>query len=281
MSRDGCLWPSHQGSSVSMKCLTKAWPIRPFRFVSAVRRPVSICCYLARSALLWSRVERLRSCVRRLSRLPEASFIKVGANDGVTEDPCSDIILKHASWRGVLIEPVPYCCEELKKNFSDSSRFVVEQVAVGTTRGKTPFYYVDREAIKSLPVLPKWYDQLGSFDKNHILRHFGKAIEPFIVGCSVETVTLADVLERNRIVDLHLLHIDTEGYDYEVLRMLDFGKYLPAVILVEHKHLRNSDRSAMRQLLRANGYTVLDCGGDYFAVNRSAEKRLYGNAPRL
>src|SRR5579862_2865434 len=64
---------------------------------------------------------RFRQYCLNLSRaLPEPMFVKIGANDGITGDPCSDILLAHTNWRGLLIEPVPYCFERLQKNFRDS-----------------------------------------------------------------------------------------------------------------------------------------------------------------
>ena len=63
-------------------------------------------------------------------------FVKVGAHDGITGDPCSDILLANTQWKGLLIEPVPYNFERLKANFQDSQRFCLEQVAVGAIAGK-------------------------------------------------------------------------------------------------------------------------------------------------
>lgn len=59
-------------------------------------------------------------------------FVKVGANDGITGDPCSDYFLRNQNWRGLLIEPVGYCVEKLKAIYNDDSRFIVEQRAIGT-----------------------------------------------------------------------------------------------------------------------------------------------------
>lgn len=245
-------------------------------FLSKILQPLIITFRRARSILFRLRLKHFRIQLRRLSRFPEAIFVKVGANDGISNDPCSDILLENTNWKGLLIEPVPYCCERLKTNFSDTSRFAIEQVAIGATPGKSSFYYVNREALESLPSLPYWYDQLGSFNKKHILDYLGEAIEPFIVKSEVETCTLSDVLKKNRIGDLHLLHIDTEGYDFEVLKMLDFTNYSPVIIFIEHKHLSNAEKSAMLCLLRDNGYSVYNCGTDYYALNKTANNRLHG-----
>ena len=229
----------------------------------------------ARGARYRSETDRFRKhCFNLSGFVPEPVFVKVGANDGITRDPCSDILLGNTTWKGLLIEPVPYCFKRLRENFWDSRRFSLEQVAIGAAPGRTTFYYVDQEAIKSQPGLPSWYDQLGSFDRNHILKHLNGALEPFIVECEVEVCTLSEVLRRNGIRDLHLLHIDTEGHDYEVLKTLDLAKHAPVMIFVEHKHLPNTQKAEMLQLLLENGYSVRDCGGDYFALNEEANKRL-------
>lgn len=229
---------------------------------------------ILKKALCRRNAENFREQMLRLSTLPSATFVKIGANDGITNDPCSDLLLAGTNWKGVLVEPVPFCCERLRKNFCDRSRFVIEQVAVGATAGERPFYYVDQSAINSIPSLPEWYDQLGSFSRGHILKHFGSKIEPFIVEAKVEILTLSDIFGRNNIGEIHLIHIDTEGYDFEILKTLDFTKYRPLIIHIEHKHLSGVDKKEMVRLLRRNGYSIRNCGEDYYALNKAGSKRI-------
>lgn len=195
-------------------------------------------------------------------------FVKVGANDGIAGDPCSDILLADRRWTGILIEPVPYCFERLKAAFGDVNRFALEQVAIGATPGKQTFYYVDTHARSKIPSLPFWFDQLGSFDKNHIMKHLDGVLEPFIVEAPVAVRRLDAVLDGHGAGDVHLLHVDTEGYDYEVLKTIDLERRRPIAIFIEHRHLPGSQRDDMHRLLRAHGYKVRDCGGDYFAIRR-------------
>ena len=213
-------------------------------------------------------------CLNLSTALPEPMFVKIGANDGITGDPCSDIFLAHTNWRGLLIEPVPYCFERLQENFRDSRRFRLEQVAIGATAGEATFYYVDEKAVRDLPWLPSWFDQLGSFDRRHIVKHLDGALEPFILECKVQVRPLSDILLRNGIQEVHLLHVDTEGHDYEVLKTVDFAQHPPLSIFVEHKHLPESQKSGMLHLLHHHGYFVRDCGSDYFAVHQVANQRL-------
>jgi FkbM family methyltransferase len=213
---------------------------------------------------------------RRYCRLlpefvPSPVFVKVGANDGITGDSISDILLADEKWKGLLIEPVPSCFRALQENFGDAQRFVLEQVAIGTNNGDAIFYFVDPAAAKAIPDLPSWFDQLGSFDKNHILKHLHGALAQFIVEQSVPVRRLDNVLREHNIPQVHFLQIDAEGSDYEVLKTVDLAGEAPAAILAEHRHLAEHDRKAMLNLLRENGYRVDDCLGDFFAIHRTSQ----------
>ena len=143
-------------------------------------------------------------------------------------------------------------------------------MAIGAKPGQTAFYYVDAKAIESIPDLSVWYDRLGSFNRNHITKQLDGVPTPFILECTVEVHPLPDVLKKNWIRDVHLLHIDAEGYDYEVLKTVDLENESPAAIFLEHKHLSDPDKAELLSLLRRHGYAVDDCTGDYFAVHEKS-----------
>ncbi len=221
-----------------------------------------------------------RFCLSLSNLTPEPIFVKVGANDGVTGDPCSGFLLDDTRWKGLLIEPVPYCFERLKRNFNDTKRFALAQVGVGTPPGQAAFYYVGQNARENLPSRGEWREQIGSFDKNHLMKLLNAEAKRFVVECTVEVSTLAAVLSRNGVPHFHLLQIDTEGHDYEVLKSMDFTRHLPTVIFVEYKHVPGPDKVAMRKLLRDRGYSVRNCGGDYFALHKEGYARLLREAGR-
>lgn len=213
----------------------------------------------------------LRMLVREAGlRVDHPVFVKVGANDGVTGDPFGDALLRSERWKGLLVEPVPYCVERLRRVYSDKTRFTIDQVAIGCTPGTTKFYYVSESAKRALPDLPDWYDQLGSFDRRHILKHLEGRLEPFIVTEDVEVVPLSDIIRRHQLSHVTLLHVDTEGYDLEVLKTLGLPALCPAWIMIENRHLSASDRSEMASLLHSSGYDVSDTGTDFFAMHRDA-----------
>ena len=199
---------------------------------------------------------------------PSVFFVQVGSNDGVQGDPIHDLIVSRESWRGIFIEPIDFLFKRLRQNYGEAERFVFENVAIGTEKGSKTFYYVSEKAKVELD-LPYWHDQLGSFDKGHITRALGDEMSPYIVEEDVECLPLQDVLDRNRVDAIDLIHIDTEGFDYKVLSQLDLKRYKPAVILFEHHLLSDEEFVKARQLLRGTGYRLLQYGNDTLAIRKS------------
>lgn len=219
----------------------------------------------------------LREFLLQITRAVEQPvFVKVGANDGVTGDPCGDLFLTHTNWTGLLIEPVPYLVEKLQRIYGDRSRFTIDPVAVGSSPGFAKFYYVSEEAKRLHPDLPDWYDQLGSFQRQHITNHDGR-LAPFVQVMDVTVEPLRDILQRHRLTHIDFLHIDTEGHDLHVLRSVNLQTLAPMAVWVEHKHLSPDDRSAMHALLEGQGYDIWTGRDDFFAVHREADQRLHRN----
>ena len=141
------------------------------------------------------------------------TFVKIGANDGLTGDPCGDIFLRDKRWRGLLVEPVDYCVEKLKNTYSDSSRFTIFQVAIGQKQERRKFYFMAKEAKYSIPDMPEWYDQLGSFERDHVAKHFSAEAEKFILEKEIDVCPLSLILKRTGFMAPLVLHIDVEGFD--------------------------------------------------------------------
>jgi FkbM family methyltransferase len=230
----------------------------------------------ARSVLRPTADDLLRRLVRTAPKYVDRPiFVKVGANDGVTGDPFGYSLLNNRQWKGVLVEPVPYCIDKLQRIYSDKTRFTIDQSAVGSTSGTGKFYYVSEAARNSLPDLPEWYDQLGSFDRQHIIKHLDGKLEPFIVTADVDVEPLSNILRRHQLSYVTLLHVDTEGYDLEVLKSLGIPSLCPSWIMIEHKHLSGVDRTEMISILDSGGYDISDTGSDFFAMHRKANHGLH------
>ena len=194
-------------------------------------------------------------------------FVQVGSNDGLQGDPIHDLIVERPGWCGIFIEPIDFLYKRLRSNYGEDERFIFENVAIGTEKGSKKFYYVSEKA--SELDLPYWHDQLGSFDRDHITRALGEQMLPYIVEADVECLPLQDVLDRNGVDAIDLVHIDTEGFDYKVLSQIDLKRYKPSVILFEHHLLPDDEFASARKLLRTNGYRLVQYGNDILAIKRT------------
>ena len=171
------------------------------------------------------------------------TFLQIGSNDGMTRDPIYQLISRNNGWCGLFVEPVPYLFERLKKNYSsvnNPSRLQFFNGAVNEGVNQI-FYFVDEHAKYVIPNLPEWYDQIGSFSKEHIISHMEGILEPFIRYSEIKGISLPELINEFELSQLDLLHIDTEGYDWKILSQLDLGKIQPTVILYEYKHLNDSN----------------------------------------
>lgn len=245
---------AHRGWSAPSLDLARIW-----RRLWTRGRAEPACALTPESEEIWSALERAE----------DVSFVQVGSNDGVQGDPLHPLIRTHPRWRGLFIEPVPYLFERLRRNYvrlpAARSRFSFENVAIAAEAGRRPFYYVSERARARGDDLPAWCEQLGSFKREHIVSHLEGRLVPHIVEQDVECATLGDVLARNRVERLDLLHIDTEGSDYEVLLQLDWRRWRPRVIVFEVIHLTEQERAEAVALLRSESYRLSLLGYDLLA----------------
>lgn len=194
-------------------------------------------------------------------------FVQVGSNDGVQGDPLHELVQSRETWRGIFIEPIDFLFRRLQQNYAESTRFVFENVAISTKRETKKFYYVSEKASAERD-LPYWHDQLGSFDRNHITKMLGDEMSSYIIEENVACQPLQDVFDRNRVAAIDLIHIDTEGFDYQVLSQVDIERYKPSVLLFEHHLLTDEEFVKSRRLLRRTGYRIYEYGNDTLALRR-------------
>ena len=188
---------------------------------------------------------------------PRASFIQVGANDGSMADPLRRQILGR-KWSGIMIEPVPDIFARLAANYRFRRQLILENVAIAAEPGERDFYSLKPVADLRAEGLPAWYSGLGSFYKDIILSHSKLIpdIESRIVTRKVPTTTFEALCKKHGIRSVNLIQIDTEGYDYEVVKLIDFTQLRPELLAYEHFHLSPEDRQACEALLHSHGYVT-------------------------
>ena len=197
--------------------------------------------------------------------------MEVGANDGAQHDHLRSCILSRA-WRGVMVEPVPYVFERLRRNYAHLPRVALENGAVGERDGSLPFYHLVDASPAERRRLPDWYDGIGSFSVDTVMSH-----EPDIPdicdrlrSVEVPTLTFDSLCRKHEIEQVDLLVVDTEGYDWEIISRIDFSRWRPQLVIYEHFHFSPAVRVECARYLGDHGYELMEEGFDTFCLKPTA-----------
>jgi len=197
--------------------------------------------------------------------------VQLGAHVGVEAGDSVHRLALRDHWKGVLVEPVPFLFDKLVHNYkaqNASSELRFANVAVGTENSIQPFFYINTTEPDGTNDLPNFASQIGSFNREHLLKHGGWALK-YIAETPLQVVTLDTLLERylgTRDLLIHYLHIDLEGHDWKVLRSIDIDHYQPLFIAYEHFHLSEDDKKAAMEWLGSKGYLVKPVSMDTWAI---------------
>ena len=178
--------------------------------------------------------------------------LQVGANDGVSSDPIHPFV-KNYKWQGLLLEPLPDIFEKLQRNYQNRAGVVLCNAALSDGDGSMTFY-----RIKPGPDIPEWCNGVGSFSRETILSHKDRfpSIENHLVEQTVQALSFSAIVEKHDIKRIDVVMIDTEGYDYEVLKQIDFQRFRPSLVIYEQIHLNATVKKASIELLNKAGYAV-------------------------
>ncbi|MEA2273543.1 MAG: hypothetical protein QOI98_2251 [Solirubrobacteraceae bacterium] len=206
---------------------------------------------------------------------PQAFFIEIGSNDGEQHDHLQPLIVS-GSWRGIMVEPVPYVFERLRRNYGGIARVILENAAIADRDGTLPFYHLAEPGDGDREGLPGWYDAIGSFSRDAVVHHAKHIpdIERRLVCAQVPALTFESLCAKHAVDRVDLIVIDTEGYDWEILRRLDLRARHPRLVVYEHFHLAPDDRRACREQMQNSGYETMEEGFDTWCLDPSADDRL-------
>lgn len=201
---------------------------------------------------------------RYLENKGTIQFIQIGANDGVANDRLNQWI-RRGNWQGILVEPVPYIFNQLKNNYSNHNNLQFENAAVSHTDGTISFYSINPKMKDRIPN----FERMGTLNRE-ILEAIAKKInEPdMILEQTVDCISFTSLKKKYGISFLNLLLIDTEGFDHEILKMIDFNCLTPEVIIFEHVNMSNSNYRECLKKLKKHNYKLYRLGLDTMAVQK-------------
>ena len=191
----------------------------------------------------------------------DVTMIQVGAFDGQGYDPLYNLV-KKKNWRGVLLEPQKHAFDRLRDTYKNQPNLTFVNAALSEADGTRILYTVKKGAPGAI-----WAQELASFDKNHLLKHEGDIpnVAQYIEETVVDCITFDTLFSRYDIKHANVLQIDTEGFDFEVIKLYNVAERKPEIINFEHKHLSKEDWARCVEMLIDLGYRVAKTGQDTLA----------------
>ena len=209
------------------------------------------------------------------------SIVQIGAYIGNTSnDPLFRFLQSQLPVRAaadlntkvVLVEPIRTYFDQLRENYAGLPDVELENLAVSEHEGVLEMYTLDVDPRDY--GFPDFLSQLSSlkkermeelwdqYERNEKMQAF--YLEHRVVH-RVNSVPLGRLLERHELSNLDLLQIDAEGYDFEILKTLDFDTIKPRFINYERVLLADSEPECRRMLV-GHGYVLMDWKQDTLAI---------------
>ncbi|MCK6380634.1 MAG: FkbM family methyltransferase [Leptospiraceae bacterium] len=187
------------------------------------------------------------------------TFIQIGANDGIMNDPIYQFNVENKDVvSGFVIEPLPDIFEKLVKNYKKCPGIKPFNLAIHSTKKEMILHRVKPEYADKVPAFARG---IASFDSSHWKKTDLVPSEDYMEQVKVKCVSFSDFMKSNSIKNLDLLLLDTEGYDFEILMSIDFKKIKPRIIRFEHG-VRNQVMTTKKFIqicdhLNSNGYQII------------------------
>ena len=154
-------------------------------------------------------------------------FVEVGACDGLVHSN-SYYLEKNKKWNGILCEPAEFWHEKLKINSPNC--FIEKKPIFSDLKKKVKF---------SVKAGGRSHIVNNGNDKNLI---------------SLDSITLNQLFLKQGVDIIDYLSVDTEGSEFDILSDLNFNKYRPTIITVEHNY-KKINRKKIFSLLKNNNYS--------------------------
>lgn len=202
------------------------------------------------------------------------SFIQIGGNDGFSNDPVHKFI-KRDGWEGVILEPLTDIFEsKLQRLYAKDAKVHTVNAALGAQQGTANIYRIGFSD-------KRWATGLTSFNRGVLEKAFATGLvaknlkkegitevpdpKDGIVTQKIQVTTATQLMQTYQIRSLDLLQIDTEGYDFEVIKMFLQAGVKASVVVYEHIHLEEHIQKECTLLLTQNGYQLRSYGANTVA----------------
>lgn len=211
--------------------------------------------------------------------------VQVGSNDGFNHDPIHKFI-KRDKWQGILLEPQKEVFENyLKKLHAKSEGINTINAALHYQDGTSPIYQISFSNAR-------WATGLSSLDRPAMEK---AADSDYVKACArnegidlpatigerikeekISSISPETLLSKYHIQEIDWLQIDTEGFDFNIIKMFNIAKTRPKVIVFEQYQLSETERLECFKHLKDHSYRIKEYGRDALAIlEPAAEFELF------
>lgn len=185
-----------------------------------------------------------------LGIITNGSFLEIGAYDGITNSKTYQ--LANIGWQGVYVEPIEEYATICKKNHSKNNVQVI--CAAITNKDQKQTIYKGKLA-----------STFSEDNKKAIAALSSKKGGKFTFTTEVvKTFSWDSFIQKFSIKVPEILVIDAEGYDYKIIKQIDFNQFKPAIIFAEIFSAKSSFMSKkafdegelIKQKLLNSGYHI-------------------------
>jgi len=194
-----------------------------------------------------------------LKDIDNGFFVEAGALNGLFMSNTK--LLEDLGWEGLLVEPSKKAVKECEKN----RKAIVERYALVSNEYKEPYITGD--------FLFDGEDGVGawsSINRQAYLIRTGNAVHGMIT--QVPAITLDKLLLTHNRRKVDFLSLDVEGYEFEVLKGIDFDTTDITYILIEI-NTRDYTKESMDAFLKSKGYSEVCCLSSF---SKEADKNWDG-----
>ena len=214
--------------------------------------------------------------------------VQIGANDGINNDPIHKFI-KRYKWQGVLLEPQKFVFDKyLQPLYRKTKGIVTLNAALDVADGFKPIYKI---SISN----SRWATGLTSFNRSVLEEAVRSGYvekqalkegcplpensEDFIAEEEVECICTDSLVKKYGLTKIDWLQIDTEGFDFEIIKMFNISVTKPTVIVYENQHFQAILQNECINYLKQNGYVYHNFGLNTLAMRKPAKgfERFFKN----
>ncbi len=194
------------------------------------------------------------------------------SNDGFQNDQICKFAKRHR-WQGITIEP--------QKKAFQSLQAIYKKDKVIPINGAIDSKNQTRKLYKVAFTDARWASGLSSFLKKHLEdkikdgyierkakktgtplpSNTSKWIDHDIINC----LTFETIFNQQKVNSIDLLQVDTEGFDFEIVKRFPLHTFQHKVIIFESENLSPSDLNDCKKLLQQYNYQFKNFGGDTLA----------------